>query len=130
MEAVGGFILLGEQALPTLPKLAELMSSDNERVALFAMISCCNMGSNAVPVVARGLTNDFADVRGEATHYLTDGPLTVFAEARKCAAPDIVAMLRDPDESNRRKATNALWEIDPEGAAKAGVKAPAIRPLR
>jgi HEAT repeat protein len=124
LESVGGFFLLGEQALPALPRLAELINGDDQRVALFALVSCCSMGSNAVPVVVSGLTNDFADVRGEALHYLTDGPLTAFPEARKRAVPDIVAMLRDSEESNRISATNALWEIDREAAAKAGVSVP------
>jgi HEAT repeat protein len=127
LESVGGFILLGERALPVLPKLAELMNSDEERIALFAMISCCNMGSNAVPVVMSGFTNDFPDVRCEALHFLTEGPLTAFPWAQKRAVPDIVTMLRDSEENIRMNATNALWEIDREAAAKAGVKPPKRR---
>jgi HEAT repeat protein len=123
LESVGGFALLGEQALPALPRLVELINGEDERIALFALISCCNMGSNAVRVVASGLTNDFAEVRGEALHFLTEGPLTAFPEARKCAVPDIIAMLRDPEESIRMNATNVLLEIDPVAAGKAGVKA-------
>jgi hypothetical protein len=127
LGSVGGFFLLGEQALPALPKLAELINGDNESIAVFALISCCGMGSNAIPVVVSGLTNDFANVRCEALHYLTDGPLTAFPQAWKRAVPDIVAMFRDPEENIRMNATNALWEIDRGAAARAGVKEPTRR---
>jgi len=68
LESVGGFYLLGDLGRPALPKLAELINGDDERIAVFALISCCGMGSNAVPVVVSGLTNDFAggEVRGAA----------------------------------------------------------------
>jgi hypothetical protein len=127
LESIGGFFLLRELALPALPKLAALMNSDNESIAVFAMISCCYMGSNAVPVIMSGFTNDFPNVRCEALHFLIEGPLTAFPEAQKRAVPDIVAMLRDPEENIRGNATNALWEIDREAAAKAGVKPPKRR---
>ena len=122
LESVGGFFILGEQALPALPRLEEIINGDNERIAVFALISCCNMGRNAVPVVVSGLTNDFADVRSEALHYLMDGPLTAFPEARRRAVPNIIGMLRDPEASNPINATNALKDIDPKAAANAGVK--------
>ena len=122
LEATGGFFLLGARALPALPSLEELINGDDEPIALFALISCLNLGSNAVPVVARGLTNYFPDVRSESLHYLTDGPLTAFSDARRNAVPEIIKMLRDPEESNRMNATNALKEIDRNAAAKAGVK--------
>ena len=118
---------MGEQALAALPKLTALIHGDDERIAVLALISCWNMGSNAAPVFVSGLTNDFGDVRSEALHYLTEGPLTAFPEARKRAVPDIIAMLRDPQQSNRMNATNALWEVDREAAKNAGVRAPTGR---
>jgi HEAT repeat protein len=122
IEAVGGFALLGQRGQSALPKLEELINGDDERVAVLALISACNMGSNAVPVFMRAFTNDYADVRNEALNYLLEGPLTAFPEARKEAVPAIIEMLRDPDVSNRMNATNALKEIDPTAAKRAGVK--------
>lgn len=124
LEAVGGFLMLGEVALPLLPKLAELMTGNHQRIALFALLSCCNMGSNAIPVLAGGLTNKFADVRGEALHYLTDDPLAAFPEAKKAAKHALIPMLSDADHANRETATNILWEIDRAAGEELGLKRP------
>jgi HEAT repeat protein len=122
IDAVRGFIILGEQAMPALPRLQTFMDSTNGDIALCAMLASCGTGSNAVPILIKGLTNQFPDVRNEAAHYLTDGPCAQFPEQRKQAIPLFVKLLNDPDDDVRGNATNELKEIDPEAAAKAGIK--------
>jgi HEAT repeat protein len=122
MDAVRAFISMGEQIKPAFPILQELMDSTNQDIALLAMVSTCGTGSNAMPFLIKGLTNQFADVRSEAAHFLTDSLGAQFPEQLKPAIPLIVKLLDDPDESVRMNATNELKEIDPEAAAKAGIK--------
>jgi HEAT repeat protein len=45
-----------------------------------------------------------------------------FPDQRKQAVPFLVKFLNDPDMDVRINATNELKEIDPEAAAKAGIK--------
>ena len=120
--AARGFILLGEQAKPALPELWMFMDSTNREIALTAMIATYGTGSNAMPFLIKGLTNQFADVRNEAANNLTDGIGKQFPELRRQAMPLFVELLNDPDEDVRGNATNQLKEIDPEAASKAGIK--------
>lgn len=120
--AVRGFIALREQAKPALPQLELLMDGTNADFALYAMLSTCGMGSNAGPYLVKGLTNQFADVRNEAAHYFTEKFRKQFPGLREQAIPLFVKLLNDPDENVRGNAINELKEIDPETAAKAGIK--------
>ena len=122
INAAGGFIALGEQAKPALPELWLLMDSTNKDTALTAMIATCGTGSNAMPFLIKGLTNPFANVRGQAANILTEGVGDKFPEQRKQAIPLFVKLLNDPDDDVRMNATNQLKEIDPAAAAKAGIK--------
>ena len=122
VEAICAFITLGEQAIPALPQLRTLMDSTNGDIAVRAMMATCGTGSNAIPFLINGLTNQFADVRNEAANNLTDGIGAQFPEQRKPVIPLIVKLLDDPDESVRMNATNELKQIAPEAAAKVGIK--------
>ena len=73
LDAVRAFITLGENAVPALPQLQALMDSTNQDTALFAMLATAGTGSNAMPILFKGLTNQFPDVRNEAANNLTDG---------------------------------------------------------
>ena len=122
-DAIRGFITLGDQALPALPELQKLMDGTNEDFALYAMISACGTGSNAIPILLKGLTNQFANVRGEAVNVFTSSDLAKqFPEQRAKAVPFFVELLHDQDENVRKSATNGLKEIDPRAAAQAGIK--------
>ena len=121
-EAMKGFIMLGEQAKPALPQLQAIMDGANAHIAVCAMVSSYGTGSNIVPLLIKGLTNHFPDVRNEAANLLTDGPGAKFPEQRKRAIPLFVKLLSDPDESVRINATNQLKQIDPMAAARAGLK--------
>jgi len=122
LDAANGFIALGEKAGPALPELQVLMNSTHEEVALAAMIATCGTGSNAMPFLIRGLTNDFPHVRNCAADTLTSGFGKGFPELRRQAMPILVSLLGDTDEDVRGSATNALKEIDPIAAARAGIK--------
>jgi HEAT repeat protein len=122
INAADGFIALGEQAKPALPELWLLMDSTNKDTALTAMIATCGTGSNAMPFLIKGLTNPFANVRGQAANILMEGVGDKFPEQRKQAIPLFVKLLNDPDDDVRMNATNQLKEIDPAAAAKAGIK--------
>jgi HEAT repeat protein len=122
INAAGGFIALGEQAKPALPELWLLMDNTNKDTALTAMIATCGTGSNAMPFLIKGLTNPFANVRGQAANILMEGVGDKFPEQRKQAIPLFVKLLNDPDDDVRMNATNQLKEIDPAAAAKAGIK--------
>jgi HEAT repeat protein len=121
-NATWGFIALGEQAKPALPELWMLMDSTNRETALTAMIASCGTGSNAMPFLIKGLTNQFANVRSVAASALTEDVGDKFQEQRKQAIPFFVKLLNDPDDDVRLNATNQLKQIDPVAAAKAGIK--------
>jgi HEAT repeat protein len=106
------------------------MDSDDEDLALHAMIATCGLGVDSIGCLIRGLTNRHEAVRGEAAHFLEDGIGPRFPEQRKLAVPLVVELLRDASESVRMSATNALREIDPAAAAKAGVNADARAGVR
>lgn len=122
INAAGGFIALGEQAKLALPELWTLMDSTNKDTALTAMIASLGTGSNAMPFLIKGITNQFANVRSLAANTLMEGVGDKFPEQRKQAIPLFVKLLNDPDDDIRLNATNQLKQIDPAAAAKAGIK--------
>ncbi len=122
IEAICAFITLGEQAIPALPQLQTLMESTNGDIALHAMLASCGTGSNAAPFLIKGLTNQFPDVRNEAANYVGENFRKQFLERREQVIPLFVKLLNDPDDYVRMNATNELKQIDPEAAAKAGIK--------
>ena len=130
MEAACAFMVIGEVAKPALPKLVGLMDSDDEDLALHAMIATCGMGADSIGCLIRGLTNRHDTVRAEAAHFLEESIGARFPDQRKLAVPFIIGLLSDASESVRMSATNALREIDPAAAAKAGVRPAARAPAK
>jgi HEAT repeat protein len=118
MDGVRGFIALGEHAVPALPKLEALMDSTNQSTVIYAMVSTLGTGTNAIPVLIKGLTNQVADVRNEAAHNLTEGVVARFPECRKEIIPLLVNLLNDPVPDVRRNAKGDLDEMDSMEAAK------------
>lgn len=114
MEAVGALISMPD-ARPALPELANLMEGDDAAIALRAMLAMLGTGSNAVPYLIGGLTNQFADVRQEAMNYLTGEWSATFPEQRRCALPQIEKLLEDDDANVRNAATNAMRELNVPG---------------
>jgi HEAT repeat protein len=130
IEAVRAFMIIGEVAKPALPKLVGFMDSDDEDLALHAMIATCGMGADSIGCLILGLTNRHDIVRAEAAHFLGDSVGARFPVPRKLALPFVIGLLSDPSESVRVSATNALREIDPAAAAQAGVNAAARAPAK
>jgi HEAT repeat protein len=121
MGAARALIALGDDAKPALPALAALMESDSEDTALRAMIATLGTGTNAMPCLLKGFTNRSPVVRSEAAHFIT-GWGAQFSEQQKQAIPYVIKLLEDPDEQVRTSATNQLKELDPQAAAKTGIK--------
>lgn len=121
MSGASALIAMREQARPALPELTVLMDSDNGDLALRAMIATLGTGAGAMPCLIKGLTNRFPNVRSEAANFLAQFGAQ-YPEERKRAVPLMVRLLSDPDRDVRMNATNELKEIDPQVAAKAGVK--------
>jgi HEAT repeat protein len=121
MGAARALIALRDEATPALPALAALMDSDSEDITLRAMIATLGTGTNAIPCLLKGLTNQFPDVRSEAAHFIAEWGAQ-FPDQQKLAVPSMIRLLSDPDENVRKNATNDLMEVDPQAAAKAGIK--------
>jgi HEAT repeat protein len=122
LEAMRALVSLREHAKPALPALTILMDSDDEDLALRAMVATVGTGADAVPCLIKGLTNRFPDVRGQAASYLTGESSAQFGGQRRQAIPFLVKLLSDPEERVRLEAANALKELDPQAAAEAGVR--------
>lgn len=118
IDGVRGIIALREQAVPALPKLQTLLDSTNQSTVIYAMVSALGTGSNAIPVLSKGLTNQFADVRSEAAHNLTEGVAARFPECREEIVTLLVKLLDDPDPDVRRNVKGDLQELDSLKAAK------------
>ena len=97
------------------------MDSDNEDIALRAMIATLGTATNAFPCLIKGFTNRFSVVRSEAAHFTAEWGAP-FPEQQKQAVPYVIKLLEDPDEQVRTSATNDLQELDPQAAAKAEIK--------
>jgi HEAT repeat protein len=135
MGAARALIALRDEAKPALPALAALMDSDCENIARRAMIATLGTGTNAFPCLIKGFANRFPVVRSESAHFIAEWGAQ-FPEQQKQAVPYVIELLEDPDEQVRTSATNDLQEIDPQAAAKAGIKVqraphpPAASPAR
>jgi HEAT repeat protein len=121
MVGVTGMIALREQAKPALPALTALMNSNDQELAMCAMLATFGTGADAIPSVISGLTNRFPDVRDEAASELAELG-SQFPEQSKTAIPLLLKLLNDPDGYVRIAATNGLKQIDPKAAAQAGIK--------
>lgn len=122
MDGVRGFIALGDEAIPAFPKLETLMDGTNQHSVLFAMVASLGAGTNAIPLLAKGLTNQFADVRSEAAHNLTEGIADRFPEHRKEIISLLTNLLNDPDPDVRLSVKDDLQEMNPTNVAKAKIK--------
>ena len=122
MDGVRGFIALGDETIPAFPKLETLMDGTNQNVILYAMLCSLGAGTNAIPVLTKGLTNQFSDVRSEAAHNLTEGIADRFPEHRKEIISLLTNLLNDPDPDVRLNVKGDLQEMNPTNIVKAGIK--------
>ncbi len=122
IKAIAGFYALGETAAPALPRLDQLINGDHRNIALFASICATFVGTNAMPVLSRALTNQDENVRCWLVSFFGDDRSQKFGDLRKSVVPILFGMLDDQSQYVRADVTNTLVEIDPKAAAKAGLK--------
>jgi HEAT repeat protein len=112
LDGVRGFIALGEQGVPALPKLQALLDGTNQNIVAYAMLSSVGTGTNAIPILAKGLTNQLADIRSEAAQNLTEGVAARFPESREEIIPLVTKLLADLDPDVRQAARDDLQEMN------------------
>ena len=146
-----GFGVLRSIAKPAVPGLIKLLNDTDPNIRSGAAFCLCRIGpeaEEAVPALVRSLddpetqNNAFAALRSISTNpdvvmpvlmgYLSStnmgqqgwalSRLPQFGADAKTAIPRVQEFLDDPQLYLRQAATNALKKIDPEAAAKAGVK--------
>jgi HEAT repeat protein len=122
MGAAFGLMALKEKAVPVLPQLRRLMNSEDEGLALRAMIATIGSGKDAASCVMAGLTNEHPVVRSEAAAVLSSDWSAQSADVREMAKVEIIKLLEDPDHDVIVSAANALWEMDRKLALKVGIK--------
>jgi HEAT repeat protein len=118
MEGVSGLIALGERAVPALPAIAAVMDSDDQDLAIRAMMATLGTGTNAWPCLIKGLTSRHPDLRHESANTLSDWGAQ-FPKGREMAVFLLRNLLTDPDQEIRMNATNQLTAIESQPTAKA-----------
>ncbi|MGO8925639.1 MAG: HEAT repeat domain-containing protein [Limisphaerales bacterium] len=104
-------------AIPSFLRAAASSEAPVRSVAVCALSEVHVEPRVVVPVLARSLSDTNYFIRSVVAHGLGD-----FGADAKQVVPALVILLGDPDAGVRRGVTNALLRIDPEAAAKAGVK--------
>jgi len=115
--AAGGLGQLGPVAKVAVPSLIQLLKGEN-RLQKDAIRALGNIHSDpdvVIPLLIPYLTND--DFNDKAAIALGN-----YGSLAKEAVPKIVPLLKARDKEARYAAHVALKQIDPEAAAKAGVK--------
>jgi HEAT repeats len=116
-EALGG---IGPTATDAIPALLQGLKSTNAEVrcdTVWALGRIHGEPASVVPQLQKALHDPTGYVRVAAIVALG-----FFGTNAASAIPDLTAMLNDQNEYMRGAATNTLKQIDPEAAAKAGVK--------
>ena len=112
MDGVQGFLMIGDQATPALPQLQVLLDGTNQSLVLYAMVSSLGTGTNAIPILSKGLTNQFAEVRGQAASSLAEVIANRFPERREEIVSMLTNLANDPDPDVRLTVKGALQEIN------------------
>jgi hypothetical protein len=101
------------------PLIGRLNDEDaNVRAQAAATLGCCsNYPSQVVPSLLKSLNDTNRPVQGAAALSLGR-----FGDESKMAFPVLLKMLADPDPQLHFFVTNALKAIDPQAAAKAGIR--------
>jgi HEAT repeat protein len=121
-EVVMALGRIGPAAQDAVPAIIKCLNGTNRFAALFApnvLATIHKKPELVIPALIQHLE--------ESKHKPLDVRRTIeaignFGTNAKSAVPDLTAMLNDQDLRTREAATNALKQIDPEAAAKAGVK--------
>jgi len=151
IEAVHGFAALGAKAQSAVPAVIEILNQDGSSYhSMYALSTIGPAAKEAIPALLKRLDDPtteyeyavFSTLRGigaksdevvpvlirqlASTNVAKQGRalarLSQFGSDAKSAVPKVLGFLDSPQLSLRWEATNCLKTIDPEAAAKAGVK--------
>jgi len=78
--------------------------------------------NDIVPILTSGLKDHYTYYHNNEIRQLAAETLGEMRSGARSAVPDLVTALPDPQPAVRAAVTNALKQIDPEAAAKFGVK--------
>ena len=112
MDGVQGLLMIGDQATPALPQLQALLDGTNQNLVLYAMVSALGTGTNAIPILTKGLTNQFPDVRGQAVFSLGEVIAIQFPEHRKEIISLLKNLVNDSDPNVRLAVKGNLQELN------------------
>jgi hypothetical protein len=120
MRAGAALSAIGVVAPSTVPSFLRWAASTNQSVRLIAVIALAQ-GRHESSLVVPALSKCLSDANNAVRIFAAQGLGSYGAEARQ-AVPALVPLLSDPYVLARDTAAYALKQIDPEAAAKAGVK--------
>jgi HEAT repeat protein len=112
--------MCGTNAVPTVPLFISWLNTTNDILqanCLSALGWLHQEPDVCIPVIVPFLNSKSDDLRQDAINALCR-----FGKAAKPAVPALLRCLDDIQYEVRKSATNALRDIDPEAAAKAGIK--------
>jgi hypothetical protein len=118
--AAGSLGEIGPPAKPAIPALLKGLKTTNDLVRLYTVAALNGIHSepeSVVPELVRLLRDSDAEVR-----MLAAAALGNFGTNAESAVPDLIVMLNDGNGPTREMTTNALKQIDPTAAARAGIK--------
>jgi hypothetical protein len=118
--AADAIVAIGPEARRAIPAFVQAAAHSNAHTrvgAISALGSIHAESAIVVPVVAKSLAETNIIVKIVASRALER-----FGIDARAAVPILVQLLKDTDWHVRLNAANALKKIDPEAAAKAGVK--------
>lgn len=111
---------IGPEAKPSIPTLLQELGDTNDRVIVYIIMVLAKIHSEpqwVVPALISKLEHPSPDVRGWAA-----GTLGLFGSDARSAIPALSKSQDDSDSGVKHLAREALTKIDPEAAAKAGIK--------
>jgi HEAT repeat protein len=119
--AIAGILAsMGPAATDAVPRLVRDTTDADSMIRFIAVWTLGKIHARpdlAVPALTASLRDPEIGVRGWAPTGLG-----AFGTDAKSAVPDLIKALADPDSDVRNATASALKNIDPEAAAKAGVK--------
>jgi len=111
---------MGPAAADAVPQFVKATTDTNFQVRFIAVLTLSRIRARpdlCVPALTASLRDPYETLRRTAALCLVD-----FGTNAQPAVPELTRLLADPDSEVRNAAAEALKEIDPEAAAKAGVK--------